>query len=174
MIEDPELPVLSRRYEKTSAFLRESLFPPARIIDLGADNPFSEIMRRMGHKVTNTEGDLDLDMSSVGEPADVVTAFEILEHLVAPFNILRAIRAPRLFATVPLALWFAPAYRHPTDPWDRHYHEFEEWQFDWLLEKAGWEIVRKERWKSPINQIGVRPLLRKMYPRYLAVEARRP
>ena len=34
-------------------------------------------------------------------------------------------------------------YRHyanlgdPDDPWDRHYHEFEPRQFDWLLEKAG-------------------------------------
>lgn len=174
MIEDPELPVLSRRYEKTAAFLKASLNPPSRIIDVGANNPFSEIMRRMGHEVTNTDGDLDLDVSSVEAPADAVTAFEILEHLVAPFNVLRAIQAPRLFATVPLALWFAPAYRHPTDPWDRHFHEFEEWQFDWLLEKAGWEIVRKERWKSPISQIGVRPILRRMYPRYLAVEARRP
>ena len=39
---------------------------------------------------------------------------------------------------VPLNLWFASAYRNKTDLWDRHYHEFEDWQFDWLLEKAGW------------------------------------
>ncbi|NNE70411.1 MAG: methyltransferase, partial [Rhodothermales bacterium] len=63
------------------------------------------------------------------------------------------------------------AYRHPTDPWDRHYHEFEEWQFDWLMDKAGWDIVRKEKWKSPISTVGLRPLLRRWYPRYLAVEA---
>jgi hypothetical protein len=174
VIEDPKLPVLSRRYEKTVSFLQASLEPPSRIVDLGANNPFSDIMRSMGHEVSNTEGDLDLDVSSVQVSADVVTAFEILEHLVAPFNILKEIEAPRLFVTVPLALWFAPAYRHPTDPWDRHYHEFEEWQFDWLLEKSGWEIVRKERWKSTIGQLGVRPILRRIYPRYLAVEARRP
>jgi hypothetical protein len=27
------------------------------------------------------------------------------------------------------------AYRSKTDMWDRHYHEFEDWQLDWLLEK---------------------------------------
>jgi hypothetical protein len=32
-------------------------------------------------------------------------------------------------------LWFSPAYRSKTDMWDRHYHEFEDWQLDWLLEK---------------------------------------
>jgi hypothetical protein len=24
--------------------------------------------------------------------------------------------------------------------WDRHYHEFEDWQLDWLL-KTGWKIM---------------------------------
>jgi hypothetical protein len=28
----------------------------------------------------------------------------------------------------------SPAYRSKTDMWDR-YHEFEDWQLDWLLEK---------------------------------------
>jgi hypothetical protein len=28
--------------------------------------------------------------------------------------------------------------------WDRHYHEFEDWQFDWLLEKSNWKIEKKK------------------------------
>ncbi|MDX1547036.1 MAG: hypothetical protein R3247_08620, partial [Rhodothermales bacterium] len=98
-------------------------------------------------------------------------AFEILEHLVGPLNVLRAIDAPRLIATVPLRLWFAPAYRNASDPWDRHFHEFEDWQFDWLLEKAGWRIVRRAQWTSPSRALGLRPLLRRITPRYYAVEA---
>lgn len=66
---------------------------------------------------------------------------------------------------------FAKAYRSKTDEWDRHIHEFEDWQFDWLLEKAGWEIIRKEKWTSPINKIGIRPILRFITPRYYIVEA---
>ena len=40
--------------------------------------------------VENTKGeDLDVDFSSVlNSNADVKTAFQILEHLVAPFNVL--------------------------------------------------------------------------------------
>jgi len=70
-----------------------------------------------------------------------------------------------------LRLWFAKAYCNPTDPWDRHFHEFEDWQFDWLLERSGWRIVRTEKWVSYTSKLGVRPLLRRFTPRYYAVEA---
>lgn len=165
-------PSLNLRYNRTWRFMSESLQPPARILDLGTPNRFSEIMQEKGFDVQNTSGDLDDEPDVVhGVDVDVVTAFEILEHLVSPLNVLRQISAPRLFVTVPLRLWFASAYNNPNDPWDRHFHEFEDWQFDWLLEKAGWQIVRKETWNSPVRRLGIRPLLRLFTPRYYAIEA---
>ena len=86
---------------------------------------------------------------------------------------IKEVKANKLVATVPLKLWFTKAYRSPTDPWDRHYHEFEPWQVDWLLEKSGWKIIATEKWTSPVNQIGIRPILRKFTPRYYAVYAER-
>lgn len=168
-------PVLRRRYDRTLAFLQRAAPPPARVLDVGVDNPFSAEMRRTGYDVRNTPL-VDLDEQpevAAGADADVVTAFEILEHLVNPLGVLRAVEAPRLVVTVPLSLWFAPAYRNPSDPWDRHFHEFEDWQFDWLLDKAGWTVVHAEKWKSPIGRLGLRPLLRAVTPRYYAVEAER-
>lgn len=166
--------VLDVRYRRTLHFLEATLRPPARILDLGTRNPFSEILERQGFEVHNTAPDADLDLQPEvvqHVEADVVTAFEIFEHLVAPFNVLRAITAPRLFASVPLSVWFDTAYRNPNDPWDCHYHEFEDWQFDWLLDKAGWRILRREKWNGPTPQIGFRPLLRRLTPRYYIVEA---
>lgn len=130
-------------------------------------------MEDAGYEVSNTSGeDLDLETGAVRESAaEVVTAFEIFEHLLAPFNILREIKADKLVASVPLKLWFSPAYRSKTDKWDRHFHEFEDWQFDWLLEKAGWEIKKRHKWTNPVNKIGIRPLLRNFVPRYYAVYA---
>ena len=104
---------------------------------------------------------------------DVVTAFEILEHLVAPYNVLSSINSERLVATIPLNLWFSKAYRSKHDPWDRHYHEFEDWQFNWLLEKSGWEIIDSQKWISRVKINGIRPLLRNFTPRYYAVYAER-
>src|SRR5690606_26158720 len=124
------------------------------ILDLGVKNPFTKKMKEMGYHVENTTGeDLDLDTTIIKHStAEVVTAFEIFEHLVSPFTVLQAINANRLVASVPLRLWFSPAYRSKTDMWDRHYHEFEDWQFDWLLEKAGWKILAREKWTNPTKK----------------------
>ena len=165
----------NKRYRETIEFLKSVAPAPTTIMDLGIRNPFSEVMEEQGYSVTNTEGeDLDLDTNSVkNTSAEIVTAFEIFEHLVAPFNVLQDIKAKKLVASVPLRLWFSPAYRSKTDQWDRHFHEFEDWQFDWLIEKAGWEIKKRHKWTNPVNKLGFRPLLRKFTPRYYAIYAER-
>ena len=167
-------PSLQRRFDLTLQFVQSSLPPPARLLDLGVENTLGTQFASSGYAV-DYSGEVDLDESPevAARPADAVTAFEILEHLVNPLGVLREIQAPRLFATVPLRLWFSTAYRNASDPWDRHYHEFEAWQFDWLLEKGGWEIVRREAWTSPPDGLGLgfRPLLRRFTPRHYAVEA---
>ncbi len=164
-----------KRFSKTISFLNSVVSPPAKILDLGVVNPLSELMQKQGYLVTNTKGeDLDLDFKAVTSlDYDVVTAFEIFEHLVSPFPLLKAIKANKLVATVPLNLWFSPAYKNPNDERDCHYHEFEDWQFDWLLDKAGWEVKKREKWTNPVSKIGIRPLLRHFTPRYYAVYAER-
>lgn len=164
-----------KRYNHTLSFLNEVISKEEKILDLGITNPFSEILLQEGFKVTNTTGqDLDLITDIVKtEDFDVVTAFEIFEHLVSPFNVLRDIKAKKLVASIPLKLWFASAYQSKTDKWDRHYHEFEDWQFDWLLEKAGWRIVKSEKFTNPVKKLGLRPILRRITPRYYLVYAER-
>lgn len=164
-----------KRYKQTFRFLQNIIPPESRILDLGVKNPFSEILVEHGFKVTNTQGeDLDIDTSAVTSDAyDVVTAFEIFEHLVSPFNVLKEIKATKLIASVPLKLWFASAYRSKEDERDRHYHEFEDWQFDWLLEKAGWTIKKREKFTNPVKKVGIRPILRRFTPRYYLVYAER-
>ncbi|MEJ2162001.1 MAG: methyltransferase [Robiginitalea sp.] len=162
-----------KRYRLTLEFLQKHIDPGESILDLGVQNPFSELMAREGYQVHNTRGeDLDLSLQAVQQTeANVVTAFEILEHMVAPYNVLRAIPGQKLLASVPLRLWFASAYRSESDPWDRHFHEFEAWQFDWLLEKAGWEIRDRLQWTHPVRKFGIRPILRTFTPRYYLVYA---
>ena len=165
----------NKRYAITARFLNEVLPKEAKILDLGVENPFSEIMKQQGYAVENTKGeDLDIDTSSISNSnAEVVTAFEIFEHLLSPFTVLKSIKSDKLVASVPLKLWFSSAYRSKTDMRDRHYHEFEDWQFDWLLEKAGWKIKAREKWTNPTKKIGVRPILRWFTPRYYIVYAER-
>lgn len=163
----------NKRYKKTIEFLKQYIAQNSTILDLGITNPFTQIMEADGYNVTNTKGeDLDLDTSTIqNSNAEVVTAFEIFEHLISPYSVLKSIKADKLVASVPLRLWFSSAYRSKTDMLDRHYHEFEDWQFDWLLEKAGWQIKARGKWANPTKKLGIRPLLRWFTPRYYIVYA---
>ncbi|MBJ6366823.1 methyltransferase domain-containing protein [Snuella sedimenti] len=163
----------NKRFKYTLEFLKKHVSNSETILDLGVENPFSEIMKQHGFHVENTKGeDLDIDTSTISNSdATVVTAFEIFEHLLSPFTVLNSIKADKLVASVPLKLWFSSAYRSKTDMLDRHYHEFEDWQFDWLLEKAGWKIMDRQKWTNPTRKIGIRPILRWFTPRYYVVYA---
>lgn len=165
-----------RRYEKTLSFVKKNLSKNSKILDLGIKNPFTPFLEKAGFKVNNTQGeDLDLNLDNVIQTEyDCVTSFEVFEHLLAPFNVLKEIKATKLIASVPLKLWFASAYWNETDDWDKHYHEFEKKQFDFLLKKTGWKIKDSELWTSPdFNKIGIRPFLRYFYPRYYIVYCER-
>ncbi|HUW93892.1 MAG TPA: hypothetical protein VMV74_12060 [Bacteroidales bacterium] len=159
------------RYRRTLDFMLKHITPSDHITDLGTPNPLSEVMVKNGLNVTNTGGeDFDTEYHKIAEyEGDVTTSFEVFEHLLAPYNILREIRTRKLIVSVPLRLWFAKAYWNENSEWDRHYHEFEKRQFDWLLEKSGWKIVDSESWAAPIKAIGIRPLLRLITKRYYIV-----
>ncbi|MEY2997711.1 MAG: hypothetical protein RIQ82_1092 [Bacteroidota bacterium] len=165
-----------KRYRITQEFVDKHLDPYEKILDLGVDNPFSKRLRKQGYCVDNTQGeDLDFDRSVVhNEDYDVVTAFEIIEHLLNPFSLLNEIKSPKLLISVPLRLWFAKAYQSKTDERDRHFHEFEAWQLRWLLEKTGWRIIDEVQFTNPVNKIGFRPLLRRFTPRYILIYAQKP
>ncbi len=163
------------RFQKTLQFMKDLVDKSETILDLGPESVLSRLMSDNGYNVTNTgKTDLDYNYEIVQRDFDVVTAFEILEHMVSPFPLLYSIRAKKLVASVPLKLWFAKAYWNENDPFDRHYHEFEPRQFWMLLEKAGWKIVKSEKWNIyKLDKIGVRPLLRKFTPRYYIVYCER-
>jgi hypothetical protein len=165
----------NKRFKRTLEFIQKHITPSEVILDLGVENPFSKIMTEKGYQVINTNGeDLDLDQSAlVNEKYTVVTAFEIFEHLLNPFTVLQHIKSDKILISIPLRLWFSRAYKSNTDKWDRHYHEFEDWQLDWLLEKNGFKIIDRIKFTHPTNKIGFRPILRFFTNRYYLVYAMR-
>ena len=165
----------NKRFKITLEFLEKHLSKSETILDLGVENPFSTIMKENGFSVKNTTGeDLDNDQSALlNENYSTITAFEIFEHLLNPYTVLQNVKADKILISIPLRLWFSSAYRSKTDMWDRHYHEFEDWQLDWLLEKAGFKIVDSLKFTHPVKKLGFRPLLRWFTPRYYLVYAER-
>lgn len=165
----------SKRFNITLDFLKKHISTGETILDLGVPNPFSKIMNDNGYTTKNTKGeDLDNDQSTLqNEVYTVVTAFEIFEHLLNPYTILENVKCDKILISIPMRLWFSSAYRSKTDMWDRHYHEFEDWQLDWLLEKTGFKIVDRVKFTHPVKKIGFRPLLRYFTNRYYLVYAER-
>jgi len=163
----------NKRFRITLEFLQKHISTSEKILDLGVDNPFSISMKESGYAVINTEGeDLDNDQTALqNENYDVFTAFEIFEHLLNPYTVLQNVKCDKVLISIPMRLWFSSAYRSKTDKWDRHYHEFEDWQLDWLLEKTGFKIVDSIQFTNPVKKIGFRPLLRYFSNRYYLVYA---
>ncbi len=165
-----------KRYRKTLTFLKNNISGNSKILDLGIENPFSKIMKDNGYRVINTKGEnLDIDFQNyIDCDVNVITSFEIFEHMLAPFNILRELKTNELVASVPLKLWFATAFWNKKDDLKKHYHEFEKKQFDFLLRKTGWKIICSEMWVSDNwTKMGIRSFLRHFYPRYYIVYCRR-
>lgn len=155
------------RHEKTIKFLKKHIPENTRILDLGEVNNLSKLMSQNGYNVTNTQGEnLDIEYQKfLNNDVELYTAFEIFEHMLAPFNFLKDVKSTKMIASVPLNLWFLKAYWNESYEWGRHYHEFEKRQFDLLLERTGWKIIDSEQWIDPVYKIGIKPLLRLFYPR---------
>ena len=100
-----------KRYRITTDFINKHIDKSELILDLGIKNPLSQALKKDGYQIINTNGeDLDTDQSLIIETkATVVTAFQIFEHLLNPFQILNSIKAKKLVCSVPLRLWFGRA-----------------------------------------------------------------
>ncbi len=70
-----------KRYKLTLEFLSKHIDRTDSILDLGVQNPFTEILTQNGYTVKNTTGlDLDEDTSEIKKSeAEIITAFEIFD-----------------------------------------------------------------------------------------------
>jgi len=95
-----------KRFNITLRFLQNHIEKDKLILDLGVENPLSSLIRDNGYRVENTSGeDLDIDRSKIiNSNAEVVTAFEVFEHLLDPYNVLKDIKAKKTSCKCPIKI----------------------------------------------------------------------
>lgn len=129
------------------------------ILDLGSRSLLGEMLEtKFVCKLRNTTG--DLDEITLSGSYDFVLAFEVIEHLMNPLNLLlevgRVLKpCGKLYLSTPI--------NKPKFLWGKyHFHEFDEYRLGVLLERAGFRAVRKEiRRCTKLN--GIRPLIRYLF-----------
>ncbi|MBM3162840.1 MAG: class I SAM-dependent methyltransferase [Chlorobi bacterium] len=164
------------RWRKTMRFIEGS--PPSvaevsSALDLGDRTPLcDDLERHFGCPFASTGCDLDVD--TLSGSYDVVTAFEVLEHLYNPLHALlevrKALAGPhaRLFVSVPAA---KPAMLKSPD----HFHEMSPSELDSLFARAGFSVIRSGRFRIrhwPFYLTGFKPFLRAFYEKVLIYELR--
>lgn len=167
-------PSFKSRLSKTKKLVNSFANKGETILDLGPDNSLRLELIKEGYNIRGT-GFVDLDDNYTTEPADIVTAFEIIEHLRNPYMVLKNINADKLILTVPLNVWFSGPYWNDKDEYDTHYHEFYPKQIYSLLDKTGWLVIHSEKWWWSELTFKPRPLLRKFgpWPSWIAIVAKR-
>lgn len=151
--ENPESPYNLRRYHYTLEFITEL---GGDVLDCGERSLLTRLIEeRFNVVVQNTSG--DLDMIPMAGRYDFILAFEIIEHLMNPLWFLWQVkRALKPDGT----LYLSTPINKPTFFWrPDHFHEFDEYRLDRLIERAGFEIMRRER-KRFYRINGLRPLIR--------------
>lgn len=151
------------RWDKTIEQLRKRMRKgkDKLVLDVGQRGEFTEVLEdEFNLKIWNT-GDVDLDAdllySDTGNFYDCIFIFEVLEHLFNPLYLLIVLKnllkgGGSIFVTVP---------RHPKIFWSKyHFHEFDNYRFNALIKRAGFEIVYHTSWRIKQLRFGIRPVLR--------------
>ena len=133
-------------------------------LDIGAPNYISRNL----HIEDNTHGDLNKGIKAPGNAYDVITCYEVLNHVQNHLTLVEGMRdllkpGGKLYFSTPL-LWLIPWYHGRGN-----YVELKKDRVKKLFEYAGFEVVRYE-WHNPWPWFfifyGIRPPFRYLFNRF--------
>lgn len=156
------------------SFLRDRPHPGGSLLDVGCGTGyFAEAARRVGYRVTGLDlsrpqlelarqrfGLSSLYPMALGEYArqapvgsfDVVTAFQVLEHVADPVSFLadaRRLLAPRGYVAIGVPNWRAwPIFRDPLDAPPNHLTRWSPKSLTGALERGGFEVMKLREHRS--------------------------
>lgn len=158
-----------KRWRITKKFL--SNFQNAQSgLDLGDRTLFTEELENF-FNCPFKNSTIDLDTESIDGNYDIITAFEVIEHLFNPLYCLMEVRKSinadgRLYLSTPKN---KPNFLSSSE----HFHEMSENSLEALFKRANFKIVRKMTFRVHsfwFYFTGIRPFFRYMFDRRLLFE----
>ena len=157
------------RWQKTLAFMNNDVDVKSAL-DIGDRSPCTDQLESFYNcDFENTK--IDLDTGQLTGEYDLITAFEIIEHLFNPLHFLMEIRS---VLTENGSLYLSTPQGKPYFLWsDDHFHEMGFSRLQSLLEYAGFRIIRMEKIRiQPFSFYftGIRPILRFIFEKHLLLK----
>ena len=158
-----------KRWRITKKFLAE--VPNAKIgLDLGDRTKFTEELESF-FKCPFKNSNIDLDTETIEGNYDIITAFEVIEHLFNPLHCLLEVNKSlnsngRLYLSTPQSkpkILSSPL----------HFHEMSERSLNALFSRANFKVARKITFEVHgfwFYFTGIRPLLRSIFDRHWLFE----
>lgn len=157
------------RWKQTMQFIKP-IYSASKGLDIGDRTALTDQLEEF-YNIKFDSTNVDLDVESINGKYDIVTSFEVLEHLFNPlFNLLEIKNILNsngvLYLSTPLN---KPRFlKSPS-----HFHEMSEDELLNLIERADFKVIRKKKIRvRPYCKylVGLRPLLRLKYERVILLE----
>ena len=157
------------RWKKTLNFLHEN-HTIKNGLDIGDRTNFTEQLEKF-YKCSFNNTDIDLDTEKLSGDYDIVTAFEVIEHLFNPLHFLLQIK--NILKKDGIFYLSTPKGK-PYFLWSKeHFHEMEYSRLFSLIDRAGFEVIRKKEIRiQPLYFYftGFRPILRFFFEKHIILE----
>jgi SAM-dependent methyltransferase len=142
-------------------------------LDIGDTNKFG---RALGVKDNTLEGDLNKSVRAPSKDYDVVTCFEVIEHVMNPLGLMGGIyrllkKGGRCYISTPVRTILFPILEPP-----KHFTEYRRVPMEKLFGYVGFKVVKYKRftlWDWNFMFWGVRPFLRVLFQRNQMWELRK-
>lgn len=122
-------------------------------------------------KVRFDSTDIDLDVEPLNGEYDIVTSFEVLEHLFNPlYNLLEIKKVLKPQGVFYLS---TPLRKPEIIKTPEHFHEMSEDELMNIIERSGLYVIRKQLIRvRPFYKyfLGIRPIIRSIYERVILLE----
>lgn len=161
------------RWKNTVKFLNSSVGNFKNGLDIGDRSPMTNILEDI-YKIDFENTTVDLDLEPLSGKYDIVTSFEVIEHLFNPLFSLNEIY--KVLNDNGVLYLSTPLYK-PGFLWSpNHFHEMKRESIENLFKKSKFEIIRVSTFKihpTPFYFKGLRPLLRLFFEKVQIFELKK-